>query len=349
MAQLPRARLGPFRRPFTFVGVDYFGPILVVHGRSQVKRWGVLFTCLTSRAIHIEVAFSLSTDSCILSIQRFIARRGKPSEFYSDNGTNFVGAEKELKDQFQLINKNALLSKFTSPHTKWYFNPPAAPHMGGSWERLIGTVKKILREVMGNRRLNDETFQSALIEIEAVVNSRPLTYVTLGPDDEEALTPNHFILGPSNGNKGLVNDNDRELMSRKDWRQIQQIANIFWKRWVREYLPTLTKRTKWFQKAEPVKTGDVVLIIDENLPRCTWPKGIITSTVISKDGQVRRATVKTASGVFDRPVARLALLNISQTTESKTAVGGAPLLGGGNVADVEQKRTRYLNRPRIEI
>ncbi|XP_055542869.1 uncharacterized protein LOC129728450 [Wyeomyia smithii] len=131
MAALPPARLAVHMRPFTFVGLDYFGPFLTKVGRSNVKRWIALFTCLTVRAVHLEIAFSLTTASCISCVRRFIGRRGSPIEIFSDNGTNFQGAERILRDQID----QELSVTFTSTTTKWSFIPPGAPHMGGAWER----------------------------------------------------------------------------------------------------------------------------------------------------------------------------------------------------------------------
>lgn len=140
MAVLPKSRLAAFTRPFTYVGVDYFGPMTVSVGRRNEKRWGVIFTCLTVRAIHLEIAHSLTTDSCIMAIRNFISRRGIPKVIYSDNGTNFHGAETELKKAFMSMNKDELKSAFTTPETEWIFNPLASSHMGGCWERMIASV-----------------------------------------------------------------------------------------------------------------------------------------------------------------------------------------------------------------
>ncbi|GBP13229.1 hypothetical protein EVAR_65810_1 [Eumeta japonica] len=127
MATLPAARLASFERPFTYVGIDFFGPLYVIVGRRREKRWGVLFTCLTVRAIHIEVAHSLDTSSCIMCIQNFISRRGSPKEIYTDNGTNFKSVERELREEKQALDINKVIRK--NDEIRWKFNPPAAPHM----------------------------------------------------------------------------------------------------------------------------------------------------------------------------------------------------------------------------
>lgn len=310
MADLPPARLASFTRPFSYIGIDYFGPMMVTVGRRNEKRWGVLITCLTIRAIHIELAHSLSTDSCILAIRNFIGRRGTPLEIYSDNGTNFHGADNELRKEIQQIEKSKLQETFTSSTTKWLFNPPASPHMGGSWERLIGSVKKVLSKMNPSRNPSDELLRSLLIEIENIVNSRPLTHVAVESNDAEALTPNHFLLCSTSGVKPPSCFNSDETVLRKNWKMSQQLASCFWKRWVREYLPTLTRRSKWFSSVKPIEKGDVVIIIDDNNPTNCWPKGIVIETVMGKNGQVRQAVVQTASGVLTRPAVKLAVLDV---------------------------------------
>lgn len=314
MAQLPSSRLAAFKLPFTHVGVDYFGPILVKVGRRQEKRWGVLFTCLTVRAVHIEIASSLTTDSCIMCIRNFVARRGVPSVIYSDNGTNFKGADNELRAELAKIDQDRMHTTFTSPQTKWIFNPPGAPHMGGSWERLVGSIKKVAAAIMPTRTPSDELLRCVLMEAESVVNSRPLTYIPIENNTAEALTPNHFLIGNSNGEKPITQTTERDLIGRKDWRIAQQLADNFWRRWIREYLPTLTRRSKWHSKAKPIQVGDVVIVVDEKNSRNCWPKGIVTDTTATRDGQVRKATVQTAHGTYEKPAVKLAVLDVEPST-----------------------------------
>lgn len=142
MAVLPTARLAAFTRPFTFTGVDYFGPYYVRVNRSTVPRYGAIFTCLTTRAIHLEVAEHLNTSSCINAVRRFFARKGEPREFFSDNGTNFHGSDNELKKEFEKLDRDAIEQEFTSINQKWTFNPPTASHMGGAWEPSRNVLSK---------------------------------------------------------------------------------------------------------------------------------------------------------------------------------------------------------------
>lgn len=162
MAPLPPARLGAFQRPFTFVGVDYFGPISVTFGRKSLKRWGVIFTCLTIRAIHIEISHTLSTDSFLMALRNFIARRGTPAEIYSDNGTNFRGADSFLRNEIKNIKFNDIQTEMASKGISWKFNPPAAPHMGGAWERLVRSIKTIIYKISPSQKFTDESLRSPL-------------------------------------------------------------------------------------------------------------------------------------------------------------------------------------------
>ncbi|XP_055633617.1 uncharacterized protein LOC129773964 [Toxorhynchites rutilus septentrionalis] len=198
MGPLPAARMGAFFRPFTFVGLDYFGPMTVRVGRSLVKRWVALFTCLSIRAVHLEVVHSLTTVSCKKAIRRFVIRRGAPLEIYSDNATNFVGASNDLIQESRSIN-GQLSQTFTNTQTKWLFIPPSAPHMGGAWERLVRSVKTAVYAMSASDKPDEETFSTVMAEAEGVVNSRPLTFIALESTSQEALTPNHFLLLNSNG------------------------------------------------------------------------------------------------------------------------------------------------------
>ncbi|XP_036329696.1 uncharacterized protein LOC118741829 [Rhagoletis pomonella] len=280
MVPIPAARLASFAKPFTYTGVDYFGPIFVNVGRHKEKRWVVLFTCLTLRAVHFEIAYSLDTSSCIMCLRNFMARRGTPREIYSDNGTNFKATEKLVREKLIEIDFDKISVKYD--RIIWRFNPPSAPHMGGVWERLVRSAKTTLRSICPSYSFNDEGLRCALMEAEFIINSRPLTFVSLESIDDTALTPNHLLLGSADGYKPACS-NDMDVRQR--WRRVQLFGDSFWQRWVKEYTPVLTKRNKWFQKSTPLAVDDIVIVVDENLPRNLWPKGRVISTVIAKDGQ----------------------------------------------------------------
>ncbi|XP_055633135.1 uncharacterized protein LOC129773546 [Toxorhynchites rutilus septentrionalis] len=309
MAALPPARLMPFIRPFTCTGIDYFGPYLIKIGISCVKRWVALFTCLTIRAVHLEPVTGLTTDSCKKAIRRFIARRGAPQEIFSDQGTNFIGASRELRAEVEALN-NGLASTFTDTYTQWHFNPPASPHMGGCWERMVRAVKAAINCVPEARKLDEESFHTLLTEAESMINSRPLTYIPLKNSEEESLTPNHFLLLNSKGTcqpmKTPVQDG---IVLRSSWNLIQNVLDRFWNRWVKEYLPTISRRTKWFSDTRPIKVGDLVVVVDDQV-RNKWVRGRVLKVFPGKDGRVRKVELQTSTGVYQRPVVKLALLDV---------------------------------------
>ncbi len=308
MGDLPIDRLTPDLPPFTHVGVDYFGPLEIKRGRSIVKRYGVIFTCLTSRAIHLEVAHSLDTNSCIHAFRRFIARRGPVSELRSDNGTNFVSTEKELKEALKSWNMQQIEQSLLQKGVKWTFNPPHGAHYGGIWERLIRMVKTVFRSVTSEQYLDEEGLQTVMCEVEAILNSRPLTSVSDNPNDLEPLTPNHLLqlkvqplLPP-----GLFVKED--LYSKRRWRQVQYIANLFWKRWIREYLPLLQARQKWSRIRRNFHQGDIVLVADASAPRGSWMLARVTEAFPDSKGLVRSVRLQTKTSQLERPVSKICLL-----------------------------------------
>ncbi|KAL4008773.1 hypothetical protein ACER0C_002625 [Sarotherodon galilaeus] len=307
MADLPQNRVTPDEPPFTRTGVDYFGPFEVKRGRSTMKRYGVIFTCLAIRAVHLEVAASLDTDSSINALRRFIARRGQVVELRSDNGTNFVGAERELTKAIQEWNTCKIESTLTQKGIKWIFNTPAASHHGGVWERLIKSVRKILSATLKTQNLDEESLQTFLCETEAILNSRPITTPSNDPNDLEALTPNHLLLLKARPSlpPGLFQQED--IYARRRWRQVQYMADLFWKRWVREYLPQLQTRQKWTRVSRNFVPGDIVLLVDETAPRNSWLIGRVTQAMPDEHGLVRRVRVKTKTSELDRPITKAAL------------------------------------------
>lgn len=309
MADLPKGRVTPDSPPFTNVGADYFGPIIVKRGRSEIKRYGVIFTCLATRAVHLEVANSLDTDSCINAIRRFVSRRGQVQQIRSDNGTNLISADRELRNAVKEWNESHKLHVALQQRgIEWIYNPPAASHYGGVWERLIKVVKQTLLATTKAQTLDDESLHTFFCEVEAIINSRPLTTTSDSPNDLEPLTPNHLLLlkGQPTLAPGLFQKTD--MYSKRRWRQVQYMADTFWKRWVREYLPTLQERQKWLKLRRNYTHGDVVLIADPTAPRASWMLGRVIDTRKDKRGVVRSVTLKTKTSVIDRPIAKVCLL-----------------------------------------
>ena len=177
------------------VGLDYFGPLFVKRSdcaRSEVKRYGCLFTCTTTRAVHIEIAHSLSTDHFINALHRFIARRGHPIEIRSDNGSNFVGAQKELKRAMDQWTKSKITETLTDMEITWIFNPPGASHMGGVWERQIRSVRNVIQGLVAQQPMQEDSLVTLMTQVERILNSTPITKLSHDPNDDSPLTPNHL-------------------------------------------------------------------------------------------------------------------------------------------------------------
>lgn len=311
LADLPQDRVEP-AAPFTYSAVDYFGPFFVKEGRKEVKRYGVIFTCMASRAIHIETANSLETDAFINALRRFQAERGPVRQLRSDCGTNFIGAHRELKGGLKEMNEDKIRARLLEDNCEWIsfkFNPPSASHMGGSWERQIRTVRNILASMLeeSGRQLDDESFRTLMKEIQAIVNSRPLALNDMSSTDSpQPLTPNHLltmktkVLMPP---PGIFLRED--LYLRKRWRRVQHLANLFWERWRKEFLQGLQLRKKWTKPQRNLQKGDIVMLKDENVPRNSWRLARVQDVFPSKDCLVRKVKLAIASSSLDKQGRRI--------------------------------------------
>ncbi|GBP90845.1 hypothetical protein EVAR_37367_1 [Eumeta japonica] len=276
---LPAARLAHHQRPFSYVGLDYFGPYNVTIGRQHQKRYVALFTCLTTRAVHLEVAGGLSADSAILAIRRMMARRGAPVEIWSDNGTNFHGADAEL----QKTAREAAAQEASARAIDWRYIPRRPFH---GWS--LGEACTIHQASIGRHATREMPEGRA--------------------DDPEALTPNHFLLGGPGRVPLPGSFSDSDTYGRQQWRHAQRLADLFWTRWIREYLPTLQYRREPVGRGNPLAVGDTVIVVDGTLPRNAWMRGRVTATYPGKDGVVRVADITTSTGILRRPTKKLVVL-----------------------------------------
>lgn len=299
MADLPKERLRPDLPPFGNVGVDYFGPFEVKRGRSHMKRYGVIFTWMSSRVIHLEIAHTLDTDSCINALRRFVCRRGYVTHIWSDNETNLVGAKNELA--ISDWNQNKI-----QKGVQWSFNPPAALHHGWVWERLIRIVRQDLHSILKEQKLDNESLETLLCEIEAI-NSHPITTVTENIKDLEALTPNHILLWKTHPvfPPGLFQKSD--LYIKWCWKHVQYLADLFRKRWTWEYL-LLLQETEMAYCKTGIPRGDVIMVVYSNAACGSWPLGRVLDVQPDSKGLIRTVTLKTKTGVMVRPVSKLCLL-----------------------------------------
>ena len=322
MADLPDERTEP-TPPFTHVGVDTFGPITVKNGRKECKRYGLLFTCLCSRAVHVEMLDDISTDSFINGLRCFISIRGRVEQIFCDKGTNFVGANNE----FMKCLKDKLQTQFEE--CQFIFNPPDASNCGGVWERQVKTVKTVLSAIttLHPGKLDDSSLRTFLYEAMSIVNSRPLTTIFQSdPLSPVPLTPNHVLTMKSKSPSPPPGPfHVQDLYLKKRWRRVQYLLQQFWARWKKEYIASISKRQKWLHPTRNLQQGDIVLIVDEDISRNQWRMAKVIETLPSKDGLVRRARVQVAtsnldakgrrlhkSSVIERPIQKLVLLKATK-------------------------------------
>lgn len=310
MAHLPTERVN-VANTFSIVGIDYAGPFMLKDRKGKnyktYKSYICLFVCFASKAIHLELNTDLTSETFLATLRRFVARRGKPSQIWSDNGTNFVGAQKLLFELFEFLRKteSKIVDFCSSEAITWKFIPPSSPHFGGLWECGVKNVKLHLNRVLKDTKLTFEEFYTTLVQIEATLNSRPLYSLSSDPNDLLPLTPSHFLIG-----KPLVALPDVELkqipvnrLSRYQF--LQSLHQHFWSRWSKEYLSSLQQRNKWRKENRNIKIGTLVLIKQDNLPPCQWVLGRICEVFPDDAGVVRVASVRTNKGIFKRAVVKL--------------------------------------------
>ena len=322
----PTAALPDFRvteaPPFSTTGIDFAGPLFVkTKGSEMVKSYIVLFTCFITRAVHLELVLDLTTITFVSSLRRFCARRGTPVRIVSDNAKTFKAASKLLYEFVSTAEvENFLLSK----RIEWRFNLDRSPWMGGAFERMIGSVKRCLRKVLGNARLMQDELSTVLVEVEATLNSRPLTYQH-EEFDSQVLTPSHLLVGrrisPLSDyvDKDLDYENDdyNVNLSRRFIYLTRKLSH-FWKRWRSEYLSGL-REVHRLRPAERniITEGEIVIVRDENNPkRNAWKVAIVEKLIQGKDGEIRGAQVRRVSAkgkpeTLIRPVQKLYPLEIS--------------------------------------
>lgn len=318
MGNLPKERLMP-GFPFMRCGVDYAGPVSVLNrkgrGAKTEKAYICLFICFATRAIHLELVGDLSSDAYLLALKRFISRRGKPAEIFSDNGKNFVGLKNNFA-QFLSSCSNEITEYAASQDIKFSFIPPYAPHFGGLWEAGIKSCKGHVRRVVRNANLTFEEFSTVLAQIEAILNSRPLTPMSSEPNDFLPLSPGHFLVGrpltaPASNNLDTVPMN---RLSR--YEKVEQMRQHFWARWSKEYVSELQTRCKWKEGHAGLTKDTLVVIKEDNLPPLKWLLGRIINTVPGKDGVSRVADVRTATGVIRRAFSKICPLPLESHQSS---------------------------------
>ena len=329
MVNLPSVRIN-MTRPFKHCGVDFAGPITLINSslRSAVLSKGYIcvFICMVTKAIHLETVSDLSTNGFLAAFRRFVSRRGVCTDMYSDCGTNFVGASKELQvlhHRSQSSLPEELRQSLSVSGTNWHFIPPASPHFGGLWEAGVKSVKYHLKRVMSDRVLSYEELSTLLCQIEGCLNSRPLCPLSIDPTDNDALTPAHFLIGEPTvciQEESLLDTNPQHLQR---WKAIERMKLSFWKKWYSEYLNRLQSRPKWFNEQRIVKLRDLVLIKDDRCAPGQLCLGRVQNIHSGTDGRVRVATILSKQKLFKRPIPKLCLLptdDIFSKTQGKKSI-----------------------------
>jgi hypothetical protein len=251
----------------------------------------------------------------------------RPDVVYSDNGTNLTAGEKELKAGLERLNQDLIANELGAQNIEWIFSPPSAPNFGGAWESLIKTAKNALYFILQDRSFPDEVLTSALVEVESIMNDRPIGRCSTDPNDPAGLTPNHLLLARANPSLPVDVIHEPNPTSRQRWRNAQILADHFWRHWTAEVIPSLLKRRKWYADQRHILVGDLVLVIDQSNPRGSWPTSIVEEIYLGKDGVPRSALVRNKGGTYHRPVSKLCVIEENQiviSDDSKNEAGDVP-------------------------
>ncbi|CAL8087563.1 unnamed protein product [Orchesella dallaii] len=341
---LPRGRVET-SEPFQTTGVDLFGPMFLKNG---TKTWVVIFTCAYFRCVHLETVTSLSTEAFLGSLERFISIYGRPNTVYSDNGTNFHGAV----NIFNSLDWKKIEEESNVRQIQWIFNPPSAAWWGGFWERLIRSIKDLLKRILGTAKLNYDELRTCIAGVCATINNRPLTVVTEDNGDLIPLTPAIFLRRPVNATMPEATDSSS---LQRGYLRMKGLQQQLQERFRKEYLSFLVQRCPSQPKRNEIQEGAVVLVGDERKKRFQWPLGIIVELYAGRDGAKRVAKVKTANGYLTRPLQRLYPLEINcqdaetlKTHPAKVKAGSEKSTAGAEIPNqrvIISKHGRIIKSP----
>jgi hypothetical protein len=312
MGELPSTRVQP-SRPFSTVGIDYAGPLSLRMGPSRsksiVKGYIAVFICFVTKAIHLEVVTSMTTEAFLAALRRFIARTGRPRTIFSNNGTNFQGAANQLHELYQLLHSSSEMATIqdflTSEGCDWRFIPPHGPHFGGLWEAAVKSMKHHLRCTLGAQIATYEELYMLLTEIETCLNSRPLCSLSSDPHGSTYLSPGHFLIDQPLTQLPCVDYTDVKPNRLSRWQLFQQQIQHFWNRWSKDCLNELQTRQRWQSSYPNLQPGDVVLLKEDHTTPLHWPTAVITDVHPGTDNNIQVVTVKTPKGTFKRPLSKI--------------------------------------------
>lgn len=312
MGDLPGERTSIVKKPFVNTMVDFTGAVYIksstLRAPKVVKAYIAIFVCMAVKALHIELVSDMTAEAFIAALRRTVARRGQIVQLFSDNGTNFVGANRllqELSESEKTEFDEKLNGELAKREITWNFSPPGAPHFNGLVEAAVKTTKKHLMKAIGETKLTFEEMSTVLAQVEAAVNSRPLGSLSPDPNDMSVLTPAHFLL--NSDPQAIADESNTEVKAcyLTRWKLVQRIVQQFWHQWTTGYINELQVRRKWTRENANVKINDIVLIKDETVPVTRWAMGRVTKTHTGKDGLNRVVELKTKNGIITRPIHKL--------------------------------------------
>ena len=319
---LPKVRLQD-APPFSVTGIDFTGALYVKDKNNTItKAYICLFTCASSRAVHLEVLSDLTVDSFLQAFSRFTSRKSTPQVIISDNGSTFVAASEELRNLFK---SESLQETLANRGVEWRFIPKRAPWYGGFWERLISLTKITLKKILGRALVDKEMLQTAVTEIEKIMNDRPLTYISSDINDSEPLTPSHLLYGRRitsfaypkiEFDESNIPIHTGTSVLTKRTKRLNTILEHYWTRWRSEYLTSLREFHKTSgNNNQTIQVGDIVQVHDET-PRSKWKLAVITELIHGNDGLVRSAKIKMNGTETNRPIVKLYPLEVNMDNYS---------------------------------
>ncbi len=324
MGLLPAKRTAP-APPFVSVGIDFAGPFTIRRGYTRkptlIKCYVVVFVCLFTKCVHLDLCSSLSTEDFLATLRRFIFRRGTPTTIFSDNGTNFQGAREHIRELQKMMESPETLQAIshfaTSNDISWQHIPPRTPHFGGLWEAAVKSMKLLLRKNVAPHPLRYDELYTLVTEAEAILNSRPLLPLqTDDITDGSYLTPGHFLIGRPLRAPPTPDSPQGKISLLRRWNLVSRLTSDLWKQWLGSYLSSLAVRAKWIQPGRPPQVGDVVFVKDETLATRQWPVAVITEVFPGDDGQIRVVELRCKGKTYRRATERLIPLRREEADSS---------------------------------
>ena len=307
IANLPSYRFEEPLQAFSKTGLDFAGPYEPKQGVRVARRkiYILLFTCLQTRAVHLEVTEAMDTEAFTNALTRYVSFRGVPTDILSDNWKTFQSEDKDLENWVRLLDEGDAIKSQPAGIT-WHFTPPHGPHHGGIYEIMVKATKRALRSLFRRPDLTMDQFRTAIAKVSALLNGRPLSRTESNGRDM-ILTPNHFLHGNLGGAVHVKLDNKPH----KRWNVVHELVQEFWTLYIKSYLPELKQARRWKTIHPNVRVGDIVIELDPNIPQGEWKLAIVRKVYPSDDGYVRTVDIENQDNVYNRPITVLCPLELN--------------------------------------